>query len=271
VKSVTIRPGPQGQAQRPVEHRERVFLLALVYGVGLLAYVLIEPTQVWILAILALLVALGTDGILRAYSRGRLRRLDDTAVQLTLPVLFAVGAAVFVELMVEGYWAVPVTLAMAASLGTIVHAQCHSLDHRSSEYLRARIILHSACYVTAFFFLVAILSEQVALGWWSRAAAAGLVSSLLALEALRDAASQPMRAVALALAMGTVMGQATWALTFLPLNASAGVVLLLLCFYVLTGMVQHILAGQLGPVAVLEFAGVASLGMGGVIAVQRLF
>jgi hypothetical protein len=186
-------------------------------------------------------------------------------------VLFAVGAAVFVELMVEGYWAVPVTLAMAASLGTLVHAQCHSLDHRSSEYLRARIILHSACYVTAFFFLVAILSEQVALGWWSRAAAAGLVSSLLALEALRDAASQPMRAVALALAMGTVMGQATWALTFLPLNASAGVVLLLLCFYVLTGMAQHILAGQLGPVAVLEFAGVASLGMGGVIAVQRLF
>ncbi len=271
MKAVTSRPkGDASSAPaRGGEHWERLLLLSLAYGVGLLAYLLIEPTQVWLLALLAGLAALGADGLVRAYSRGHLRRLDATAVLVALPVLFAVGGAVFTKLVVEGYWAVPVAPAMALGLGIIVHAECQSLFPHASGYHRARLVLHGACFVTAFLFLAALYSGEIELGLWSQAAAVGMVSFLLAMEAFRDLAPRPLQTMALALAVGAVMGQTAWALHFLPLEANAGVVLLLLSFYLLTGVAQHVLAGQLGPAVVVEFAGVASLGMGAVIAAHR--
>jgi len=272
VKAVTSRPGhdrPAGGG-RPGEHWERLFLLSLAYGVGLLAYLLIEPTQIWLLALLGGITALGVDGLVRAYSQGRLRRLDATALFLVLPVLFAIGGAVFTELVVEGYWAAPVALVMAMGLALLAHAECHSLDAQSPAYGRARLVLHVGCFVTAFLFLAALYSGEVELALWPQAAAAGMVGFLLSIEAFRDVAPQPLRAVALAVAVGAVMGQVAWALHFLPLTANAGVVLLLLAFYLLTGMAQHVLAAQLGPAAMVEFASVASLGMGAVIATHRL-
>ena len=64
---------------------DRANLLAIVLGVGMAFFLAIEPTQEWLLLLLAGLAALGTDGVLRSHpSRDRKStRLNSSHVRLS--------------------------------------------------------------------------------------------------------------------------------------------------------------------------------------------
>ncbi len=273
MKGVTSRPGNRRTVtgRPPREYRERLVLASFAYWLGLLAYLLVEPPQTWLLAFLALLVALATDGLIRSYAGQRLRRLDDTVLGLVLPVLFAIGGAVFVELAVDGYWALLASTAVALILGAIIHAECQCHSPQTSAFIRARMVSHIACYLTAFLILATLYSFDVELSLPLQAIGTAVTGTLLSLELLRDASAQTRDNLLLALATGIVMGQVSWTLHLLPLSPHAGVVLLLLTFYLLTGIAHHVLAGAFNMVALAEFAGVASIGTGAIIATHRLF
>ena len=94
----TIRPQRAPTASLSPYSSARVPLLVVVYAIGLVLFLAIEPTRPWILLVVTALVALGTDGILRTHPRAVLEEdLAWTAPLLFLPTLMSLGAGLFLE------------------------------------------------------------------------------------------------------------------------------------------------------------------------------
>jgi hypothetical protein len=275
VKAVTEAPlrrgrGGGGSKEGHQEHRARVVLLTGAYGLGLLAYLAIEPTQVWLLLLLALVAALGTDGIVRAHPHSAFRRLDDTTLHLFLPVLYALGAAIFLESVVGGYWSVPAAVAMALPFALVVHSEYVSADQADAGYHGARLLLNMATYLTAFLFFATLYRQGLELHLWLRTLAVGVVALLLAVDVLREEALEAGRTLLYAALVGMLVGQAAWGAHFLPLESNAAAVFLLLAFYLVTGLLHQYLGERLNLRTATEFGGIASLGMAAVVMAHRL-
>ena len=80
-----------------------------------------------------------------------------------------------------------------------------------------------------------------------------VVSVVLGLTLLRGAADEWRRAWVYALAGGLVVGELTWVLNYWAIGALGTAALLLLAFYILTGMAQQALQGRLTRRLTLEF------------------
>lgn len=240
-------------------HRERLYLMAALFGLSLTAFLLIEPSQNWLLLLVAGLTALGADGIVRTHPKARFHRLDDTALFLFVPVLFTLAAGLFLRDVLSGYWKVPAGLLSAALFYVILDAEYTSVDRKSPAYAPARLTLNVATYVIAFLFFASIY--RFGLGLLTASFAAGIVSLLLAIEVLREEAMETGRTLLYALAIGLLLGQAAWAAHFLPIDGGLAGIFLLLAFYLMTGLMHSYLAEKLSPRTAGEFFGVTSLGL----------
>jgi hypothetical protein len=247
--------GPAGALER----LERLHVMAAAFGIGLAAFLAIEPTQNWLLLLLALLTGLGIDGIVRAHPQDPFRHLDETALYLFLPVLFTLAVGLFLEEAAEGYWTVPAGLLMAVPFGLILRAEYNSIDSQAEAFPAARFILNIATYVVAFLFYATIIDFELDLV--RSAFAVGVVSLLLGIEVLREEALATPRTLAYALAIGLLLAEVTWSLHFLPLEGTVAAVFLLLAFYSLSGLMHGYLGRRLTLHTIGEFAamGLASL------------
>lgn len=247
----------------------RVPLLVIVYAMGLLLFLAIEPTEPWILMVLTALVAFGTDGVLRTHPRAVLE--EDTAWTaplLFLPTLMCLGAGLFLEDALTGYWAIPGVAVGAVLMAMVLYAQYITVQPYGPGYAGARFILNLGTFLTAFAFFAVVYTFDV--GLVPAALAAGLVSLLLSIEVFREAEADPLRALVYALAIGVIVGQARWALYFLPLESYLAAVFLLLVFYLASGLVQHHLKDDLDSPVVFEFGAITILGVV-IVAVGRVF
>ena len=96
------------------------------------------------------------------------------------------------------------------------------------------------------------------------ATAVTLVAFLLALSVLLDRkqSGQPLRRMFLyAGVIGLILGETTWALNYWQANAPTVGVLLMVLFYVLTGIVREYTRAVLTQQIVFEFLVVAALGI----------
>ncbi len=66
---------------------DRVHALSIVLALGLTAYLAIEPTQSWLLLMLAGLSALGADAVVRGNPKAHFHNIDDTILFLLVPAL----------------------------------------------------------------------------------------------------------------------------------------------------------------------------------------
>ncbi len=107
---------------------DRLHVMAGVFGIGLTAFLAIEPTQNWLLLLMALLAGLGTDGIVRTHPQSPFRHLDETALYLFVPVLFTLAVGLFLEEAAEGYWTVPAGLLAALPFAILVQAEYNSVQ-----------------------------------------------------------------------------------------------------------------------------------------------
>jgi hypothetical protein len=243
---------------------DRANLLAIVLGVGMAFYLAIEPTQEWLLLLLAGLAALGTDGVLRSHPSSPFTRIDDTASFLFLPALLTLGGGLFLEDVVSGYWSAPVGVLTIVGFAALLNGQYLSVDARWPVYPTARLVVSISAYVAAFA-LYSVVYEFDA-GLLGGAFCVGLASLLLSLEILREATPvgstpQVRTAAVYPCAIGLVMAQLTWSLHFLPLEGFLAAAFLLLAFYVATGVVQNYLLRQLDLATAGEFAVVAAVGL----------
>ncbi|MPZ49579.1 MAG: hypothetical protein GEU75_09830 [Dehalococcoidia bacterium] len=247
----------------------KVPLLVAVFSVGLLLYLTIEPTKPWILLVVTALVALGADGILREHPHSA--RQDDiawTAPLLFLPTLLTLGAGLFLEDALSGYWVVPGVIICAGLMAGALYAEHASIDGDSDVYPTARFVLNIVTYLTAFALYAVVYAFDVSLV--PAALTVGLVSLLLSVEVLREAEADPMRALAFSGVVGLIVAEARWALYFLPLESYLAGVFLLLVFYLTSGLVQHHLNEDLRPPVVSEFVMIAVLGIV-IVTLGRLF
>jgi hypothetical protein len=242
-----------------VSRLDRVHAMAAVFGAGLTAFLAIEPTQNWLLLLLAGLVALGTDAIVRTHPRARFKRLDDTALFLFVPVLLTLSAGLFLEEVATGYWSVLAGVGAAVPFAIVLQAEYNSVDRRFRAYAGARLILNIATYVIAFLFFATIYDFDLSLG--ALTFAAGIVSILLAIEILREEALETPRTLLYALSIGVLLAEAALAMHFLPLEGALAAVFLLLAFYLMTGLMHNYLADRLSLRTVGEFSGIALLGL----------
>jgi hypothetical protein len=238
----------------------RIPLLVLVYAAGLVLFLGVEPTKAWILLIVTGLVALGTDGILRTHPRAIIE--EDaawTAPFLFLPTLMPLGAGLFMEDVLTGYWVLPGVLLAAVLMAATLYAEYSSVDPLSPSYSTARFSLNLGTFLTAFAFFAVVYSFDVALV--PAALTVGLISLLLSVEILRESEADPVRSLVYAGAIGVIVAQARWALYFLPLESYLAGVFLLLVFYLTSGLVQHHLNDDLRQPVVTEFALITVLGV----------
>ena len=248
---------------RSLDRLDRLHVMAAAFGIGLVAFLAIEPTQNWLLLLMALLAGLGSDGVVRSHPRAPFQRLDETALYLFLPVLFTLAVGLFLKEAAEGYWRVPTGLLMGVPFGLILRAEYDSVQSQAGVYLTARFILNVATYVVVFLFYATIIDFEVDL--LPSAFAVGVVSLLLAIEVLREEALETPRTVACALAIGLLLAEVAWSLHFLPLDGPVAAIFLLLAFYALTGLMHSYLGQRLTLRTAGEFAATSLAGLAVVV------
>jgi len=247
---------------------DKANLLAIVLGVGMAFYLAIEPTQEWLLLLLAGLAALGMDGVLRSHPSSPFARVDDTASFLFLPALLTLGGGLFLEDVVSGYWSAPVGALTVVGFAALLNGQYLSVDARWPVYTTARLVVSVCAYVAAFVLFSVVYEFDV--GLLGAAFCVGLVSLVLSLEVLREAATEARTAVIYSGAIALALAQLTWAVHFVPLEGFLAAAFLLLAFYVASGVAQNYLLRQLDLATAGEFAAVAVVGLGIVVVAHNV-
>jgi len=225
----------------------------------MVAYLAVEPTQDWLLLLLAGLAAIATDSVVRHHPRADFHGMDETALYLFVPVLFTLGLGLFLEDVVGGYETVGIGLVSVIPFWAILRAEYESVDRRAASYQSTRLVLNIVTYIVAFLFFATIYDFD--LGLLTSSFAAGIVSILLAIEILREKGLDTTRTILYALAIGGMIAEAAWTTHFLPLEESAAAVFLLLTFYLTTGLMHSYLGNKLNRQTAAEFTGVATVGV----------
>ena len=145
------------------------------------------------------------------------------------------------------------TLALAVLLILlIISAQYRTINSSDRYYRSARLALNFTVYLAAFILFLVVYGDK------SRSLLSAttilLVSSLLALELLRESPKGISNAWLYASITGVIMGQITWALNYWTVSALAGGAFLLLIFYFVTGISQQHLWRRLARRTAFEFA-----------------
>lgn len=250
----------------PLPQGGRIPLVAVVYALGVGLFLTLEPTRTLWLVVATLIVALGTDGIIRSYAHGTFRAPLDTAPHLVVPVILSFAVGFFLEETVSGYWDILAAVVAGGLMAGILFGECLCIDVENPLYGTGRFLLNIATYLGAFALYAVMYSYGIGLA--AAGISSGLVSAVLAAEILRETDLMPppvgeksLRSLGFAAAIGLIIAEVRWSLYFVPLEGFLAAVFLLLFFYVATGIAQHHLTGHLSRIVVREYALVASLGL----------
>jgi hypothetical protein len=239
----------------------------MVAAMGLIASVTLRPELPWLPWLTAVLVALATDGLVRrhpGWSGGPL----DSLVYTFLPALGVIGAALFIDHAIEGY-ARPALAAVAAlTIGAVAYGEYQTVDVRARLYGPFRLLMAVATYLVAFSFFTVLYTRDDPLVLAS--IAVGVVSMLLSLELLRESRLTGPSSFLVAIAIGVSMAQLRLVLYFFPLDGLLAGALLIIAFYLATGIVHHLLDHDLEWATAAEYAVVTVVASAAVV-VARVF
>jgi hypothetical protein len=213
--------------------------------------------------LLASLACTGTDSLVRSHPLIRRGESRYTFAFWALPSLSVVAATLLLPLAPNRpYWLGSLALT-ALLLLLIAVAQYHTVDPADPGYWLARLALNICVYLVAFG-LFSLIYGSKARSLLSATTTAA-VGSLLALELLRGVHPN-LRLISLyALITGLALGEITWALNYWTAGRLTGGLLLLLVFYLVTGISREGLLRRVNRRALVEFALVALVGLGLII------
>ncbi len=197
------------------------------------------------------LAAMGARYILAGHPDAPDRLPRPLVFSWVLPGLIGGMAAYLVELApTEVVWAGGLLLAMLL-IGLTVAAEFAALSPRHPAATRARLGLNVLAYLLAllFFYLIYRTRARSLI----TATEITLVAFLIALDLLGVAETRAVRVVLYSGIIGLLVGEATWALNYWRLDNWTASLLLLLFFYLATGIAQQYLLDRLKPAVLLEF------------------
>ncbi len=235
-------------------------LLGVVGTAFILMFTLIEPSPRWVVLLGTAATTFGFDGVLRsgrrqAFAEGGL----DTAPLLLLPALYMLAVPVFIEHATLGFATPVASLLAGLGYGALVVGALSSVREFDPSRHRGRLIAAAATYFVAF----ALFALVFLFGVSQRPAtvAVGLASVVLAAEILREGEVDPAETLIYALIVGVVVAETRWVLHYLPIDAYAGALTLLLAFYVATGLLHSYVVRALTREVARTYASVGVAGV----------
>lgn len=221
----------------------------------------IRFSQNWpVAALLASMACIGTDSIVRLHplSRGR-KKLPCTFVFWILPGLATLLATLLLPRAPNRIYTLGSLAMMGILLPLIITAEYHTVDPAAPGYRAARLGLNVVAYLIALVLFVLVYGSRARSLLSATATLAG--GGLLALDLLHGARQSLGRTSLYALIVGLVMGEIVWALNYSKVNSLTAGILLLLIFYLITGLSRQGLLGLLSRRILIEFALVALVGL----------
>lgn len=243
-------------------------VLAGVAATGLAAYLDIRPAQPWILWLTTALIALAVDGLVRSSPRWDDERVFSSAIYLFLPALALLGSGLFINDAVDGYARTVSGLGAGVATGVVAYGEYQTVDFGSRLYGPMRLVLAVATYLSAFALYTVIFSRDIALPL--AAAGVGAISLLLSMELLRESRLLGPSSLLVGLAIGVSLAELRLSLYFFPLDGLLAGALLIIGFYLATGLVHHLLDHDLEWATTAEYLIVAAVGTAAVV-VTRVF
>jgi hypothetical protein len=220
----------------------------------------INITQTVLMA--AMLVGItcaGTDVIVRSHPTARRMEARFSFVTWTLPALTVLLATVLLPQTPTLLYHLVGLVAAGLVTVLIISAEYYTVDPAHPRYLAARLGLNGWAYLVALVFFVLIYSAKAR----SLVSATGvtLTSALIALELLRGAGRGFPRTALYAAIAGLSTGQIIWAMNYWRITGITGGLILLLGFYVATGIANQQLQGRLNRRVLLEYLAVSAIGL----------
>jgi hypothetical protein len=259
-------------------YRERASVVATLVVLGLILAAFLQfPTWTYDLTVLGspltisisqtalmatLLVGItcaGTDAIVRSHPTARRIEARYSFVTWTLPALTVLLAAVLLPQAPTQAYRLAGYLLVGLILILVISAEYYTVDPTDGRYLVARLSLNAWAYLLALVIFILIYSAKAR----SLVSATGVtvVSTLLALEFLRSAGRGFGRTALYALIAGLSTGEIIWAMNYWRIRGMTGGLILLLGFYVATGIANQQLQGRLTRRVLVEFGVVALVGL----------
>jgi hypothetical protein len=220
----------------------------------------ISVSQTVLMAVLLVgLTCSGTDLIVRSHPTTRRIEARHSFVTWTLPALTVLLATVLLPQAPTLLYRMGGLVLTGLILILVISAEYHAVDPSDSGYRAARLGLNIWAYMlvaVAFILIYSAKSRSLI-----SATAVTVASTLLALEFLRGAGCGFARTGLYALIAGLITGEIIWAMNYWRIQGVTGGLILLLGFYVATGLANQQLQGRLTRRVLLEYAIVALIGL----------
>ncbi|HFD40109.1 MAG TPA: hypothetical protein ENJ31_09750 [Anaerolineae bacterium] len=220
----------------------------------------VSLTQTALMA--ALLVGItcaGVDAIVRSHPTAQRIEARYSFVAWTLPALTVLLAVVLLPqaptqlYRLVGYGLTGLILIL------VISAEYYTVDPDDRLYRLARLSLNAWAYLLALVLFVLIYSAKARS--LISATAVTAAGTLLALEFLRSAGQGFGRTALYAAIAGLCTGEIVWAMNYWRISGVTGGLILLLGFYVFTGLANQQLQGRLSRRVLIEYAVVALVGL----------
>ena len=263
---MTAAAAPYGRSPGGASVAARTVVLGGLAALGLGAYVSLRPEQPWILVLTTLVVALATDGLVKSHPQWRDLRPLDSAVYTFLPALFVLGSGLFIDHVVHGYVRQAAAIAAGVAVALVAFGEFQTVDFEGRLFGPFRVFMAVVTYITAFAFFTVIYSRDFDLRF-AGVFVAG-VSALLAMELLRESRLLGMSSLLVGIAIGLTLGEFRLALYFFPLDGLLAGALLLIAFYLATGIIHHLLDRNLDLATAAEYIVVTAGASAAVVAAR---
>jgi hypothetical protein len=214
----------------------------------------------WLVTLILLgLACTGTDSVIRRHPRSQAGELSYTFVFWILPSLVTLLAGLLLPRAPSTqYWLMGLAIA-ATLISLVVAVEYRTADPTDPSYRLARLGLNLTAYLTALGLFTIIYTSK--LRSLITATATLTTGTLLALDLLYDPQSPMRRHVLYACIIGLLLGESVWALNYWQVNSLTVGGLLLLLFYLTTGIAQQHFQQNLNRRTLIEFAIVGVIGV----------
>jgi len=220
----------------------------------------IRLSQNWLAAaILVSMACSGAASIIRLHPLSQKGKLAHAFPFWILPSLATLLATILLPRAPDRIYALGGLAVMGILLLLTITAEYRTVDPSAPGHRAARLGLNFIAYLTALV-LFALIHESKAPGLLMAVAALG-GSSLLALDLLHGVQQSFRRTSLYALIVGLVMGEIVWVLSYSRMTSLTAGILLLLIFYLITGLARQGLLKLLNRRILIEFAVVALIGL----------
>ena len=240
-------------------------VLSVVFTMGLGLSLTLNPNVLpWYGIALAVLACAAVPYLLHS-----LPNYDFSGYRLILPAALALASPQVAHALSVGPFRLLGVFAPGALLYGLILAESFLIRNSEDETGQAaRLLLTIGAYTVALvvFLLLyagkerALISSTVAV-----LLGAGVSLRLYVLDGVERG-----RALASAVVTGVVVGEVLWPLNYWLLGITAGGIALLLCLYVLVGILRQIQAGHLTQAEVLEWVTVSAAGLAVVFGASRI-